>query len=90
MREGKELNHCVGEMGYDEKMAEEETLILFIRKLDNLKKPFVTLEYSLSEHKILQIYGYDDTDPEESVMKFANHWLKIANRRLSKFEKKVA
>ena len=90
VREGKELNHCVGEMGYDEKMAEEETLILFIRKLDNLKKPFVTLEYSLSEHKILQIYGYDDTDPEESVMKFANHWLKIVNRRLSKFEKKVA
>lgn len=89
-KEGRELKHCVGKLGYDKKMIDEKSLIFFIRKLDNLKKPFVTLEYSLSEHKILQIYGYDDTDPEESVIKFANHWLKIANRRLSKFEKKVA
>ena len=84
VREGKFLHHCVGEMGYDAKMAKEKSLIFFIRKLDEPTKPFVTMEYSPSDKRILQVYGYHDVIPDDDVLEFTNHWLKIANRRLKK------
>lgn len=90
VREGKLLNHCVGVMGYDEKMCEEKSLILFIRKLDNVNKPFVTMEYSLKSGKILQIYGYHDSTPDKDVIDFSKRWLKFANNKINKLKKKVA
>ena len=54
IKEGNALSHCVGHSGYDLKMAREETLIFFVRKLEDLDTPFVTLEYSIKQKKILQ------------------------------------
>ena len=54
VKEGSALDHCVGRNGYDKKMAKEETLIFFVRKLEELDKPFVTLEYSLKTKQILR------------------------------------
>ena len=54
VKEGNALSHCVGHNGYDKKMAKQETLIFFVRKIEELDKPFVTLEYSLKSKKVLQ------------------------------------
>jgi hypothetical protein len=72
-------------MGYDQKFAREETLIFFIRNTNSPDTPFVTLEYSLSTHKVLQCYGDNDSKPDEKVMTFVNKkWLPYANRKLKK------
>lgn len=83
--EGTALHHCVGKMGYDQKFANEESLIFFVRNKDNPQTPFVTLEYSLSKHKILQCYAKDNTRPKQDILDFVNQvWLPYANRKLKK------
>ena len=85
IEEGNALSHCVGYAGYDKKMAREETLIFFVRKLDELDKPFVTLEYSLKTKQILQCYAYNNQKPEDTVLEFVNNkWLPHANQQLEK------
>lgn len=81
--EGETLEHCVGSMGYDQKFAREETLIFFVRNKEDITTPFVTLEYSLKNHKVLQCYGYKDNPPEQQVLDFVNQvWLPYANRKI--------
>ena len=83
--EGEKLQHCVGRMNYDQKFINEESLIFFIRNKDNLNTPFVTLEYSLQNHKVLQCYADNDTKPTEQVLEFVNNkWLPYANKKISK------
>ena len=85
IREGNILDHCVGSMNYEQKFIKEESLIFFVRNKNNATKPFVTLEYSLSKHKVLQCYGYKDSRPEQQVLDFVNKkWLPYANRKLKK------
>ena len=85
VKEGNALSHCVGHNGYDKKMAKQESLIFFVRKIEELDKPFVTLEYSLKSKKVLQCYAYKNTKPEEKVLEFVNKkWLPYANKQLKK------
>ena len=85
VKEGNALSHCVGRNGYDLKMAREETLIFFVRKLEALDTPFVTLEYSIKQKKVLQCYAYDNEKPEDKVLEFVNNkWLPHANNQLEK------
>ncbi|MCR4874475.1 MAG: PcfJ domain-containing protein [Clostridia bacterium] len=85
MHEGDCLHHCVGKMNYDAKFSREETLIFFIRDIQNIKQPLVTIEYSLREHKVLQCYGDHDTKPNEQIENFVfKQWLPYANRQLKK------
>ena len=85
IKEGNALSHCVGRSGYDRKMANEETLIFFVRKMDALDTPFVTLEYSIKQKKVLQCYTYGNQKPEEKVLEFVNNkWLPHANKQLEK------
>ena len=85
IKEGEILNHCVGRMNYDQKFIREESLIFFIRNKNEIDKPFVTLEYSLDKHKVLQCYGNNDTRPANEVLEFVNKkWLPYANRKLKK------
>ena len=77
------MHHCVGKMNYDQKFAREETLIFFIRNRLSPNTPFVTLEYSLANHKILQCYGEHDSKPSEDILTYVNKkWLPYANRKL--------
>ena len=70
---------------YDQKFIREETLIFFIRNRLAPNTPFVTLEYSLKNHKVLQCYAYGDTRPAEQVLEFVNKtWLPYANRKIKK------
>lgn len=85
IHEGQVLNHCVGSSNYDQKMMREETLIFFIRHKNTPDKPFVTVEYSLSKHKILQCYAKSNSKPDDNVYKYIHkNWLPYANRQLKK------
>lgn len=88
IREGEILHHCVGRMNYDQRFIREESLIFFIRNKETPDTPFVTLEYSLKNHKVLQCYGDGDTRPSEQVLNFVNNkWLPYANKQLKKITK---
>ena len=86
--EGRELRHCVGKMGYDNKFVREESLIFFLRKSDEWYKPYVTVEYSLKQKRILQCYGKGNSKPEEEAREFINAvWLPEAEKALKKIMK---
>lgn len=79
--EGERLNHCVGRMGYNKKIAEDESLILFVRKDEEEDKPFVTMEYDPHKKKVLQLYAVHDTQPEETIKEIIyNKWLPKVKR----------
>ncbi|MDE6473494.1 MAG: PcfJ domain-containing protein [Clostridia bacterium] len=83
IREGEILHHCVGRMNYDQRFIREESLIFFIRDKNSPDVPFVTVEYSLKQRKILQCYGDKDSKPDEQVLNFVNKkWLPYANKKL--------
>ena len=85
IKEGNVLHHCVGKMGYDQKFAREESLIFFVRNKDSIETPFVTLEYSPTQHKVLQCYADHDSKPDNNVLNFVNKiWLPYANRKIKK------
>ena len=82
-REGRVLHHCVGRMNYDTRMAEEKSLIFFVRKVEDLNMPYVTLEYSLSQKKVVQCYGEHDSKPTQDVLDFVyNKWQPYATEQL--------
>ena len=86
--EGRELRHCVGKFGYDNKFVREESLIFFLRKPDELYKPYVTVEYSLKQKRILQCYGKCNSKPEEEAREFIDAvWLPEAEKALKKIIK---
>ena len=88
MREGELLDHCVGRMGYDQKMVREQSLIFFVRHIAEPNKPFVTLEYSPTKKCVLQCYGHHDSKPNSEVSSFVNDvWLPFANKQLRKIQK---
>ena len=83
INEGETLGHCVGRMGYDQKFVREETLIFFIRSVKQPDVPLITIEYSLSAHKILQSYGSNHKKPTPEIHDYIHKkWLPHANRKL--------
>ena len=87
IHEGEALSHCVGRMNYDQKFAREESLIFFVRDKQTPDIPFVTVEYSVSQKKVLQCYGEHDHRPNDSVLEFVNKkWLPFANRQLNRIQ----
>lgn len=85
IKEGDMLHHCVGRMGYEQKVVQEKTLIFFVRLSEKPNEPFVTLEYSINQKKVLQCYADHNTTPNDTVMNYVNKiWLPYANRTLKK------
>lgn len=84
-REGEFLSHCVGTHGYDQRTLRGETLIFFVRRLDEPNVPFVTIEYSLKDRKIVQCRAFDNKEPDGKVIEFVNKkWLPFATKQLEK------
>ena len=81
-REGKELDHCVGNMGYDNKMINGVSFIAFVRKCEEIEKPYVTVEYGLKDNKVLQCYGYHDSKPQQEVIDFVDEWGKKVKKEM--------
>lgn len=68
--EGKQLHHCVG--SYVEDVLNKKTVILFVRRLENISKPFFTLEYLRG--KVKQCRGYENKNMPEEVKQFVEEW----------------
>lgn len=87
IKEGDTLHHCVGRMNYDQRFIREESLIFFVRDKVTPDAPFITMEYSLLQKKILQCYGDHNHKPSEQVQEYINKkWLPFANRQLKKIQ----
>ena len=80
--EGKILDHCVGKMGYDKKMADGKIVIMFLRHTNDIQTPFVTIEFDLIQLKVLQAYGKKNTKPPIEVMAFINKWQQIMKKHI--------
>ena len=68
--EGQALHHCVGT--YIERVAAKKCLIVFVRRVEEPKKPYVTVE--VRDGKIEQIHGDHNSNPTEEVKKFVDLW----------------
>ena len=87
--EGAALSHCVGKMGYDNRMIEGQSFIAFLRKVSEPEKPFVTIEFNIEKSKIVQIYGAHDKRPDQAVITWAERWAKKVDRILRKSRKAI-
>lgn len=56
VQEGAALRHCVA--GYAERHAEGKLTIMFLRRANELDKPYYTIEISANAYKIIQCRGY--------------------------------
>ncbi len=86
VEEGCILHHCVGGNNYLNKHNNGESTILFLRKQENPKEPYITVE--IRNDRILQWYGIKDTKPDkENIEK----WLyKYTEMLTMKFEAATA
>lgn len=85
--EGRILHHCVGSdsQRYLRNFNAGKGWILVIRHIDNLDKPYITVE--LKDNKIIQWYGEHDTKPDEEIIE---EFLKEYRKHIDKKERKTA
>lgn len=65
--EGHKLRHCVG--NYINRIAKRETIIMFIRNINEIEKPYYTLEISYTG-EIIQCRGYMNKDTNDEIKEF--------------------
>ena len=70
--EGHTLHHCVAT--YTSKVADGTSIILFIRSLDQLEKPFYTME--LKNNEIAQCRGYGNKKMTDELERFVQRYEK--------------
>ena len=56
-KESRMLNHCVARMDYEYRQINEESLICFLRKINDPCMPYCTIEYDLQLKRVVQCYG---------------------------------
>ena len=64
------LRHCVG--GYVGKVAAKKTMILFLRRCDEVEKPFYTVE--VLHGKVEQVRGAGNQAATPEVAAFMDRW----------------
>lgn len=70
--EGNELHHCVAT--YSDRVISRETIILFIREIKDINKPFYTLE--INHNQVKQLRGKYNCDPTPEVKAFVEKFKK--------------
>ncbi len=85
-KEGIELHHCV--KSYIPRIVEGTTNIMFIRKNDDLDKPFFTVEVS-NDKTIEQVHGLSNrnADTEPGLTEFVESWAKKKKLELKTIDK---
>ena len=83
MEEGRSLHHCVGSSDvYMQKMAKGISWICFLRKKENLEKPYYTLEVDMKTDAIVQWYSEFDRRPDSTkISKVLDHYKKSIRRQ---------
>lgn len=77
--EGRMLHHCVGGDRYLGNHNEGKTIILFLRPIDGLDVPYITVEIETGTMEIRQWYGANDKKPDKMRMQ---RWLDAYVARL--------
>ena len=75
--EGQSLNHCVGGDGYYKNHIAGTHMIFFVRKSADPGKPFFTMEVTMSNYRIAQLYGFGDCSAPKEVRAFAESFVKM-------------
>ncbi len=89
--EGRVLEHCVGTMNYDQKILREESLIFFVRKANEVDKPYVTIEFSVKNGTICQSHAHNNLQPDEETNRFIqDEWKPFANKALNRLKRAQA
>ena len=89
--EGRYLHHCAGSSDrYFDRIMQRETYICFLRKRQETKVPYYTIEVEPGG-TIRQHRGYLDEEPEiEKVKPFLREWQKVIRKRLSREDHELA
>ncbi|MBQ7925927.1 MAG: PcfJ domain-containing protein [Lachnospiraceae bacterium] len=89
--EGQALHHCAGSTDrYFDRIMQRETYILFLRKTNDPKVPYYTIEVEPSG-TIRQHRGYLDEEPNiEEIKPFLREWQKVIKKRLTENDRKYA
>lgn len=70
--EGHALHHCVG--SYVDRVAKQECIILFLRQIEQMDKPFYTIE--VRNQKVIQVRGERNAEATKEVSDFMKQWEK--------------
>ena len=68
--EGHALHHCVG--GYVDRVAQKKSRILFLRRCEDLSKPFYTVE--VCNRRAVQVQGMQNAEMTPEVKRFMDRW----------------
>ena len=83
--EGKAQNHCVGT--YLDRVADKRSIIVFIRKVENITAPFYTMEINPETMTVVQCRGFKNCEKTPEVKEFVELYTKSV---LDKKRKKKA
>lgn len=88
--EGNALSHCVG--GYAERHIKGKTTILFMRNVQRIRTPLITIELKERSLTVIQAHGKKNRAPSVEEQAFIDKWLKNVKGRKNKktSKKKVA
>lgn len=88
--EGNLQHHCVSRAGYIEKMNRRESFIIFLRKAEEPKVPYYTIE--TDGYRIIQAYGAYDRKPDwDTVNKLLQAWIKeVRKRKMQRETQRIA
>ena len=86
IKEGGALKHCVG--SYIENVLDGKTKIVFVRKAEDLDKPFFTIEVD-NNNVIQQAHGFcnSNVNTVNGLMDFIENWAKEKNLIISNINK---
>ena len=89
LAEGNELKHCItGKETYFDRMAKQESYLLFLRKTDTPEKPYYTLEVEPDGTVRQKRTYFDRQNPDiEEAKKFLVKWQEQLVRKLNKEDK---
>lgn len=77
VNEGDVLHHCVGRMGYDKKVINGQSVIAFMRPAGKPDVPYITIEYGISQKKVLQAHGDKNSNPTPNEWETIRAWESI-------------
>ena len=90
--EGRALHHCAADSDrYWDRIERQEAYILFLRKTDDIKKSYYTLEIEPSGTVRQKRTMYDRQNSDiDDITKFLSHWQEIISQRITKEDKDLA
>lgn len=74
MKEGQKLHHCVG--NYVERIVKGKTIVLFLRKKEEIEEPFFTVEIDPEDKEVIQCRGKYNKSMEGEIKKIINKYEK--------------